>query len=34
MLALLRDELDLVMALSGRPTIASIDRTLVTRADR
>jgi len=26
---LLRDELDLDMALAGRPTIASIDRTLV-----
>jgi 4-hydroxymandelate oxidase len=30
---LLRDELDLDMALSGRPTIASIDRTLVCRAN-
>ena len=29
MLGLLRDELDLDMALAGRPTIASIDRTLV-----
>jgi 4-hydroxymandelate oxidase len=29
LLALLRDELDLDMALSGRPTIASIDRSLV-----
>jgi 4-hydroxymandelate oxidase len=29
MLGLLRDELDLCMALSGRPTIASIDRTLL-----
>ncbi len=33
MLALLRDELDLDMALAGRPTIASIDRTLVSPAD-
>jgi 4-hydroxymandelate oxidase len=31
MLAHLRDELDLDMALAGRPTIASIDRTLVAR---
>jgi 4-hydroxymandelate oxidase len=30
---LLRDELDLDMALSGRPTIASIDRTLIARAN-
>jgi 4-hydroxymandelate oxidase len=30
LLELLRDELDLDMALSGRPTIASIDRTLIT----
>ena len=29
MLELLRSELDLAMALSGRPTIASIDRTLL-----
>jgi 4-hydroxymandelate oxidase len=29
MLALLRDEIDLCMALAGRPTIASIDRTLL-----
>jgi 4-hydroxymandelate oxidase len=29
MLGLVRDELDLAMALAGRPTIASIDRTLV-----
>ncbi|REK13012.1 MAG: alpha-hydroxy-acid oxidizing protein [Planctomycetota bacterium] len=29
MLAILREELDLDMALAGRPTIASIDRTLV-----
>jgi 4-hydroxymandelate oxidase len=29
LLSLLRDELDLDMALSGRPTIASIDRSLV-----
>jgi 4-hydroxymandelate oxidase len=29
MLDLLRDELDLDMALAGRPTIASIDRTLI-----
>ncbi|HVC20893.1 MAG TPA: alpha-hydroxy acid oxidase [Vicinamibacterales bacterium] len=28
-LALLRDELELAMALAGRPTLASIDRTLV-----
>ncbi len=28
-LELLRDELELAMALSGRPTIASIDRLLV-----
>ena len=33
MLGLLRDELDLDMALAGRPTIASIDRTLVCRPD-
>ena len=32
MLALLRDELDLDMALAGRPTIATIDHTLVARA--
>ena len=31
MLSLLREELDLAMALAGRPTIASIDRTLVYR---
>jgi 4-hydroxymandelate oxidase len=31
-LELLRSELDLDMALAGRPTIASIDRTLVARA--
>jgi isopentenyl diphosphate isomerase/L-lactate dehydrogenase-like FMN-dependent dehydrogenase len=29
-LTLLRDELELAMTLAGRPTIASIDRTLVT----
>jgi isopentenyl diphosphate isomerase/L-lactate dehydrogenase-like FMN-dependent dehydrogenase len=29
-LALLRNELELAMALAGRPTLASIDRTLVT----
>jgi 4-hydroxymandelate oxidase len=34
MLALLRDELDLDMALAGRPTIASIDRTLVQLPNR
>jgi 4-hydroxymandelate oxidase len=28
-LAMLRDELELAMALSGRPTLASIDRSLV-----
>ncbi len=28
-LELLRDELSLSMALAGRPTIASIDRTLI-----
>ena len=33
MFELLRDELDLDMALSGRPTIASIDRTLVCRTN-
>jgi 4-hydroxymandelate oxidase len=32
MLNLLRDELDLAMALSGRPTIARIDRSLVAHA--
>ena len=32
LLALLKDELDLDMALAGRPTIASIDRSLVCRA--
>jgi 4-hydroxymandelate oxidase len=31
MLGLLREELDLAMALAGRPTIASIDRTLIAR---
>ena len=30
MLTLLRDELELAMALAGRPTVASIDRSLVT----
>ena len=34
LLELLRDELDLDMALSGRPTIASIDSTLVSKAER
>ncbi len=34
MLELLRDELDLDMALSGRPTVASIDHTLIARAAR
>ena len=33
-LSLLRDELRLAMALAGRPTIASIDRTAVAFADR
>ena len=32
-LRLLRDELSLAMALSGRPSIASIDRTLVSNGD-
>jgi 4-hydroxymandelate oxidase len=32
LLTLLRDELDLDMALAGRPTIASIDATLISRA--
>jgi len=34
LLALLRDELDLDMALSGRPTISSIDRSLVSPPDQ
>jgi 4-hydroxymandelate oxidase len=29
LVGILREELDLAMALAGRPTIASIDRTLV-----
>ncbi len=33
MLGLLREELDLCMALSGRPTIGSIDRSLLTSPD-
>ncbi len=31
-LEILRDELDLAMALAGRPTLASLDRSLIARA--